>query len=419
MAYRHNIRFRIFVTYPVLGLLLGLFMLVFLKVSFQSLERRFLDTYLTEELDHFINLAEKDPGLALTRSKNWVVFKGDANNPYPELMFLSRYRDGIHDVVRNQHGYDVAIKTQNRMRYTLIYDDTDFEELEHNLILYLLTAVLIILCLAIWYGLWFSKKVIEPVASLASRIQLLDPEKASGYLAEDYTDDEVGILALEFDAYSRRLQALIQREREFTGNASHELRTPLAVIMAASEGLLAKPDICADTARRVDRIHRAAREMAERLDTLLTLARTPVSADEAADKTDLADLIEQLVDDHGALLAGEVKVIKEIQGHPAVPAPRPIVSMLMGNLIKNAFLYTREGSVTIRLTEHEFAVEDTGQGIDEKDLGRIFDRGFRGSRSRGCGLGLAISKRICEHYRWRLTVDSVKQAGTLVRWRFG
>lgn len=419
MAYRHNIRFRIFVTYPVLGLLLGLFMLVFLKISFQSLERQFLDSYLAQELDHFIKLAENDPGLTLTRSKNWVIFKGDANNPYPELMFLSRYRDGIHDVVQNQHGYDIAIKTQNRVRYTLIYDDTDFEELEHNLVLYLVTAVLIIFCLAIWYGLWFSKKMIEPVASLASRIKLLDPEKASGYLSEDYPDDEVGILALEFDAYSRRLQALIQREREFTGNASHELRTPLAVIMATSEGLLAKQDISNEVALRIERINRSAREMAERLDTLLSLARNPVSADEASDKTHLVDIVEQLIDDHSALLSGEVKVVKNIQGYPTIPAPSPIVSMLMENLIKNAFLYTEQGSVTISLTEREFTVKDTGQGIDEKDLGRVFDRGFRGALSQGSGLGLAISKRICEYYHWRLTIESSKQAGTLVRWRFG
>jgi signal transduction histidine kinase len=419
MAYRHNIRFRIFVTYPVLGLLLGLFMLVFLKISFQSLERQFLDSYLTEELNHFIKLAEKDPGLTLTRSKNWVIFKGDSNNPHPELMFLSGYPDGIHDVIQNQHGYDVAIKTQNQVRYTLIYDDTGFEELEHNLILYLGMAVFIILCLASWYGLWFSKKVIEPVASLASRIKLLDPEKASGYLSEEYTDDEVGILALEFDAYSRRLRALIQREREFTGNASHELRTPLAVIMAASEGLLAKQDISDEVALRIERIYRSAREMADRLDTLLTLARNPTSGNEAADKTDLVDIVEQLIDDHSNLLAEEVKVVKKIQGHPAIMAPSPIVSMLMGNLIKNAFLYTRQGSVTISLTEHEFTVKDTGQGIGEKDLGRIFDRGFRGASSRGSGLGLAISKRICEHYRWRLTIESKKQVGTLVRWRFG
>lgn len=393
-------------------------MLVFLKISFQSLERQFMDSYLTEELEHFIKVSEQDPNLTILRSKNWVVYKGDANNPYPALLFLSHYPEGIHDVEHNQHGYDVAIKKHNQLRYTLIYDDTDFETVERTLMVYLVATVIIILCLATWYGLWFSKKVIEPVASLASRIKKLNPEKASGYLSDDYTDDEVGMLALEFDAYSRRLQALIQREREFTGNASHELRTPLAVIMATSEGLLSKQGMPIDVAQRVERINRSANEMADRLDTLLTLARNPVSAGESTDKTELIAMVEQLIDDFRGLLAREVTVAIKLQGQPSINAPGPMVSMLMGNLIKNAFLYTDKGTVTISLSDHEFSVADTGPGMDKFELEQAFERGYRGVSSQGSGLGLAISKRICEYYGWRLTIESEKNKGTTVRWRF-
>lgn len=418
MPYRHKIRFRIFLSYPVLGLLLSIFMLIFLKISFQSLERQFLDSYLTEELEHFIKLSEQDPKLTILRSNNWVVYKGDVNNPNRDLLFLSGYPEGIHDVQSDQHGYDVAIKKHNQVRYTLIYDDTDFEALEQNLIIYLVAAGFIILWLATWYGLWFSKKVIEPVTSLAAKIKMMNPEKVTGYLSNDYTDDEVGILALEFDAYSRRLQALVQREREFTGNASHELRTPLAVIMAASEGLLAKQDLSHAVAQRIERIYRSAQEMADRLETLLSLARNQVADGKSADNTELVAIIEQLIEDHSGLLAREVKVVKEVQGYPGIHAPSPIVSILMGNLIKNAFTYTDKGTVTISLKAHEFSVTDTGRGMDEKSLEQVFVRGYRGSSSRGSGLGLAISKRICEYYGWRLSIKSEKNKGTTVSWLF-
>lgn len=418
MPYRHKIRIRIFLTYPVLGLLLGLLMLIFLKMSFQSLERQFLDSHLTEKLDYFIKLTREEPNMTTMRSNDWVVFKGDENNPRRELSFLSHYPEGIHELDFGLYDYDVIIKKHNQVRYTLIYDNTGLERLERNLIFYLIIAVFIIFLLAIWYGLWFSKKVIEPVTSLARRIKMMNPEKISGYLSDDYTDDEVGRLALEFDAYSRRLQALVQREREFTANASHELRTPLAVIMAASEGLLSKPGIPEDVVQRIERIDRSAKEMAERLETLLTLARNPVSDGETTDKTDLVSLLDQLIEDHGMLLSSQVRVVKNVQEHPFISAPSPIVSMLMSNLIKNAFLYTRDGTVTISLNQHEFAVMDTGQGIDEKDLGRIFDRGYRGSLSQGSGLGLAISKRICEYHGWRLSLESIKNVGTTVRWVF-
>ena len=418
MRYRHKIRFRIFLTYPVLALLLSIFMGLFLKIAFNSLESQFMNSYLTEELEHFIKLTEQNPELSMQRSKNWVVYKVDANKPVDEVSFLSGYPEGIHDVEHNQHEYDVAIKDLNKLRYIIVYDDTDFETLEYNLMIYLVAAVFIILWLATWCGLWFSKKALEPVTSLAASIKMLNPEKAVGYLSEDYTDDEVGILALEFDAYSQRLQALIQREREFTGNASHELRTPLAVIMAASEGLLLRPDLPKDIGLRIERIQRSAHEMAERLDTLLQLARNTVSLNDTIDKTELVAVVEQLIEDHCSLLGKQVKVIRKIHGHPSINAPGPIISMLMGNLIKNAVTYTDKGSVTIFLNEHEFSVTDTGQGIDTDEIGQIFERGYRGQSSQGSGLGLAISKRICDYYGWQLKIESRKNKGTYVQWVF-
>lgn len=418
MAYHHKIRFRIFLSYPVLGLVLSVFMLVFLKLAFISLERQFMDSYLTEELEHFIRLTEKDPALSSQQSKNWAIYKVDVNRHPEELAFLSGYPGGIYDVEHNQRGYDVAIKQIDKVRYYILYDDTDFETLEYHLMMYLLVAVVIIFWLTLWYGLWFSKKVIEPVTSLAARIKTLKPESSTAYLVQDYTNDEVGILALEFDAYRERLQALIQREREFTGNASHELRTPLAIIMAAAESLLLRPELGNDIKPRLERIQRSARDMAERLDMLLSLARSPVNSKESLDKTELEAMVGQLIDDHAGLLAKEVRVVRTIRGNPSINAPGPIVSMLMSNLIKNAFTYTRQGEVTITLDEQSFWVTDTGEGIAPDEVAQVFKRGYRGVSSEGSGLGLAIAKRICEHYGWQLRIDSCKNKGTQVQWLF-
>jgi signal transduction histidine kinase len=419
MPYRHKIRFRIFLSYPALGLLLGVFMVVFLKLAFATLEKQFMDAYLTEELNHFIQLTKQNPAFLMQRSKNWVIYKVDVNQHPDELAYLSGYPDGIHDIKHNQRGYDLAVKQIDQLRYYILYDDTDFETLENHLMTYLVVAILIILWLAIWYGFWFSKKVIEPVTSLAERIKTLNPENATGYLVQDYSNDEVGILALEFDAYRERLQALIQREREFTGNASHELRTPLAIIMAVAEGLLLRPELGVEIKPRVERIQRSALEMAERLDMLLGLARSAVTDQETADKTELLATLNQLIDDHTCLLAKEVKVIKQIQGRPIIHAPEPIISMLMSNLIKNAFIYTQQGSVTITLDEHSFSVVDTGQGIGTDEIKQVFKRGYRGANAQtGSGLGLAISKRICEHFGWQLKIESQKNTGTRVQWLF-
>lgn len=419
MPYRHKIRFRIFLSYPLLGFLLSLFMITFLVLAVDSLERQVMGAYLVEELDHFIQVTDRNPALLMQQSKNWTVYKVEDGKMPNEISFLSTYSEGIHDVEHNQHSYDVVIKRHGKKYYYMVYDDTGFETLEYNLITYLIAAVIIILWLATWYGLWLSKKVIEPIAALARRIKTLNPENSIEYLSKDYINDEVGMLALEFDAYKERLQALIQREREFTGNASHELRTPLAIIMAASEGLLLRSDLPEEIRPRIERIQRSAIEMKERLATLLGLARSPVSTNETTDKIELTTIIDQLIEDHRSLLNKQVKVIKKVNGPSRINASPPIISMLMGNLIRNAFIYTSQGSVTISLDEHAFVVTDTGRGIDKDEIDRIFERGYRGTSSQGNGLGLAISKRICEYYDWQLKIDSVKGKGTQVQWLFG
>jgi len=418
MPYHHKIRFRIFLSYPLLGFLLSLFMITFLILAFDSLEKQVMGAYLAEELDHFIQVTDRSPALSMQQSKNWTVYKVEDGKVPNEISFLSTYSEGIHDVEHNQHSYDVVIKRHGKNHYYIVYDDTGFEILEYNLTTYLIAAVIIILWLATWYGLWLSKKVIEPIATLARRIKTLNPENSTEYLSKDYTNDEVGMLALEFDAYKERLQALIQREREFTANASHELRTPLAIIMAASEGLLLRSDLPDEIRPRIERIQRSAIEMKERLATLLGLARSPVSTNETTDKIELTTIIDQLIEDHRGLLNKQVKIIKQVNGPSGINASPPIISMLMGNLIRNAFIYTSQGSVTIFLDEHAFAVTDTGQGIDKDEIARVFERGYRGTSSQGSGLGLAISKRICEYYGWQLKVDSVKGKGTQVQWLF-
>lgn len=393
-------------------------MITFLILAFESLERQVMGAYLIEELEHFIQLTDRNPALSTQQSKNWTVYKVDDGKLPDEINFLLAYPEGIHDVEHNQRSYDVVIRAHNKAKYYIVYDDTGFETLEYNLITYLTAAVFAILWLATWYGLWFSKKVIEPIATLARRIKTLNPENSTEYLSEDYANDEVGMLALEFDAYKERLQALIQREREFTGNVSHELRTPLAIIMATSEGLLLRSDLPNDIRRRLERIQHSATEMKERLVTLLRLARSPISTNETTDKIELAVIIDRLIEDHGSLLDRRVRVIKLINGPSSINASPPIISMLMGNLIRNAFVYTSQGTVTISLDEHAFAVTDTGQGIDTDEIKRIFERGYRGTFSQGSGLGLAISKRICEYYGWQLKIDSIKGEGTQVQWIF-
>ena len=93
--------------------------------------------------------------------------------------------------------------------------------------------------------------------------------------------------------------------------------------------------------------------------------------------------------------------------------------IVVGNLIRNAFQHTDQGEVSIHLTAEQLSITDTGRGIAEVELAHIFQRHYKGSESRGEGIGLSLTKRICDRYGWDITVASRRGLGTEVRLGFG
>jgi signal transduction histidine kinase len=96
--------------------------------------------------------------------------------------------------------------------------------------------------------------------------------------------------------------------------------------------------------------------------------------------------------------------------NPELPVDCALLRIVVGNLIRNAFSYTREGRVTIVLDETGIRVIDTGVGIADYQLDDIFKPFY--SDQGGEGIGLSLVKRICLRYGWRLEVSSELGAGT-------
>lgn len=418
MPYRLNIRYRIFLTYPLLGFLISLLIVLFFVVSFDMLERQFMNNFLLEELDHFIESNRRNPALTEQFARHWQTYKVDADHPVDFLDFLSAYPPGTYDVVFRGSMHDVGIAEQNGARYYILYNDQALESLEINLIVFLAAGGALIVWAATAYGLWFSKRVLKPVMTLADEVKTLDLNNAEAIEVKNYAQDEVGFLASEFDTYVNRIKNLIEREREFTANASHELRTPLTIIKTTTESLLLRQHLPEDVGARLGRIDRAVNEMSERLQVLLILSREPESSERIEETTDLVNVLEQLLDDYESMRPPAVTIYKKITSRPLIRAPRAMLSIVLGNVIKNAFSYTREGAIGFEVRDRMLKIADTGQGIPQNNMVHIFERGYRGRGSDGQGLGLSLVQRICAYYHWRLSIDSVSDQGTTVTFIF-
>jgi signal transduction histidine kinase len=122
---------------------------------------------------------------------------------------------------------------------------------------------------------------------------------------------------------------------------------------------------------------------------------------------------------HRHLLEGKAVEVKlDISSRPCLTADRPLLLIVVGNLIRNAFQNTDRGEVSIRLTQERLCIADTGHGIAEAELASIFQRHYKGSKSRGEGIGLSLTKRICDRYGWTIKMASFPGSGTEVHLGF-
>jgi signal transduction histidine kinase len=170
---------------------------------------------------------------------------------------------------------------------------------------------------------------------------------------------------------------------------------------------------------RLQRVQRAVQEAGELVTALLALAREQAGQAVAREPVPLADLLESLSDSHRYLLARKpVKVLLHVEAEAQVDCVPALLRAVLGNLLRNAFSYTREGEVRVVLRADSVSISDSGPGIDTALLPEVFERHARGPQG-GEGIGLSLVQRICEREGWRVLMRSsgVGQ-GTLARVAF-
>jgi signal transduction histidine kinase len=219
---------------------------------------------------------------------------------------------------------------------------------------------------------------------------------------------------------AKRLDAV---RRDFVANASHELKTPVASIQAAAETIhSAASDDPAVIPRFAAQLEREAARLSRIVSDLLDLSRLEAGSDlqeiVALDAT-LRDEIERY--EERAAEAG-VQLSMTAQSSPKVHGTARDLALLVRNLVDNAIRYTRPGGrISVELGEDDgdavLAVSDTGVGIPQRDLPRVFERFYRVDRARsretgGTGLGLSIVRHVVENHAGRVSVESELGRGT-------
>ncbi|KON70372.1 alkaline phosphatase [Peribacillus butanolivorans] len=237
-------------------------------------------------------------------------------------------------------------------------------------------------------------------------------------------DEWKGILLIFHDI--TELKRLEQMRKDFVANVSHELRTPITSIKGFSETLLDGALKDEKTLKHfLSIILKESDRLQELIQELLNLSK--MEQQEFVLKTGdvditnvLGDIQEMLI---GKLKEKEVSLEIKSSSKPVfIEGESDRIKQVFINLITNALTYTPNGGwVTVNVTENEqtvdIVVQDSGIGIEEKELPRIFERFYRIDKARsrdsgGTGIGLAIVKHIIEVHKGKIKVESTPGSGT-------
>jgi signal transduction histidine kinase len=250
-----------------------------------------------------------------------------------------------------------------------------------------------------------------------------------------HSQDEVGKLASAFNHMAERLEESFTRERELEqarkeliSSVSHDLRTPLASIRAMVESI--NDGVVSDqgTVRRYLRtIETEVENLSQLINDLFELSQMEAGTLELhLESSSLTDLISDTLESMSAqATAGgrHLNLKGSVDGEvPSVVMDARRVQRVLYNLVQNALRHTPSDGIIYILardvgTEVHVEVSDTGEGIPDEELSRIFDRFYRSERSRsrdtgGAGLGLSIAKGIVEAHGGRLWVESALGKGS-------
>jgi signal transduction histidine kinase len=328
---------------------------------------------------------------------------------------LRHLEPGFHEVFRGPLSYHAMVEIVDGRHYVLLQDQSDFEERERVLFAVVLVGFVLALALAVFLGWVLARRVMAPVVRLARQVRHRDQLLGlAPPLAPDYAADEVGELAVAFDATLGRLRDALTRERMFTSDVSHELRTPLMVLASSCELLLENPALDQRARAQVERVARACEEMRDLVQTFLMLARTQRDDLALYPQLTLQGAAQQLISLWREPIERKGLKLEYFPGEPSETSYNAtFLYAVMGNLLRNALHYTDTGFIRLTLREHGFMVEDSGVGIPEEKRAAMFQPFVRGTEQRGEGLGLGLSlvQRICENQGWSVSLDTMEPNG--------
>ena len=373
---------------------------------------------LRDEAGYFWERHRTDPDCPLPNTHNMKAYMSPRQ---PQGLIPAEIRilgEGFHELPRERYFRVAYVTTDGVSRLYLVFDGQRVEELALYFGMIPLTAGLIGIYVAALIGYRLSRRVVSPILLLAQRVDRIERESPDQSLLalEEFAegeDVEVRALSQALSRLSSRILRFIERERTFTRDVSHELRSPITVIRIATDFLLNEKNVASTSRTYLLRIKRAAQDMEELTNAFLLLSRESEQG-LPGQLVCINEVVREEMERGKSLLEGKsIEVSMTADENWFLVTSEKVLSILIGNLIRNAYTYTESGYVRIRISARHLYIEDSGTGIADEQMSKLFQPHFRGTgQSKGHGVGLTIVKRLSDRFGWPVTMASKEGSGT-------
>lgn len=375
-------------------------------------------------------------GIVITDQHGTLIYDSYSvhQNPIPSLIkealtgesrFNWQYRKGV---MTSEAAYPIVSKNTVIGCVYMIEEDAQQGHLLQALQAVILTTTIVLEIVVIVFSLAFAYAFSKRLSRIMTSMRTVQEGDFSHKILMN-GNDELTILADEFNELSDRLQTSERKRQQFVSDASHELKTPLASIKLLAETIL-QNDMDMETVREfvgdigdeADRLNRMSQK-------LLDLTR---GADVEPDESEIiymAPTVERVC----RMLStqadrSQIQIITELRNDVPVLIREDDLYRILFNLVENGIKYNIPGGkLTISLDRTEewgiLKVSDTGTGIPEDAINHIYERFYRVDKARsratgGTGLGLAIVRNMVLRNQGRINVESTFGMGTTFTVKF-
>lgn len=407
-----SLRVRIVLSMLAFAALLGAAILIEGHAVNEDMEMLMWRAVLNAELDGFLQRRAQEPKAERPASSTLRTYEGrrDVPGALPEV--LVRLPAGVHDdVVIDDREYAVSIRDAGDRRLVVAMDITRLEDAERETFT-VLVAALTAFALALVVSLWFiAGRAIAPITDLVRRLDRLEPA-ARRRLESPYREREIVAIAKATNGFLARLDAFIERERQFADAASHELRTPIAVIAGATDVLEARSDLPPAALAPLRRIRDSVTAMDDIAAAMLFLSREP-SRTQRHERFPLDDLLASLCVSHAVRASEKGTVLLGPMESTTIEAPQRVAVVALDNLIRNSVEHGGPGQTLVTLEQGIVRITGPRGSDDPDELARVYAELAREGTPRpaGAGVGLMLLQRICERLRWHLTYSGDEHGG--------